>query len=94
MDHGGAPDVSGGAEGRDMGGHEGGKVQQDTANGSPHRHPCLLYTSSASRFAVGSSSTKMDGFMAYTEANARLCFSPPDMEKIFLPKKMCIRDRC
>ena len=39
MGHGGAPDVPGGAEGRDMGGHEGGKVQQDAANGSPHRHP-------------------------------------------------------
>ena len=25
--------------GRDMGGHEGGKVKQDAANGSPHRHP-------------------------------------------------------
>ena len=39
MGHGGAPDVPGGAEGRDMGGHEGGKVQQDAANGSPHCHP-------------------------------------------------------
>ena len=39
MGHGGAPDVPGGAEGRDMGGHEGGKVKQDAANGSPHRHP-------------------------------------------------------
>jgi len=29
MGHSGAPDVPGGAEGRDMGGHEGGKVQQD-----------------------------------------------------------------
>ena len=39
MGHSGAPDVPGGAEGRDMGGHKGGKVQQDTANGKPHRHP-------------------------------------------------------
>ena len=39
MGHGGPPDVPGGAEGGDMGGHEGGEVQQDTANGSPHRHP-------------------------------------------------------
>ena len=39
MGHGGAPDVPGGAEGCDMGGHKGGKVQQDAANGKPHRHP-------------------------------------------------------
>ena len=44
----------------------------------------------ASRFAVGSSNTKMDGFMAYTEANARLCFSPPDIEKILRPSSDCI----
>ena len=39
MGHSGAPDVPGSAEGCDMGRHKGGKVQQDTANGSPHRHP-------------------------------------------------------
>ena len=45
---------------------------------------------SASKLAVGSSNTKMDGFMAYTEANARLCFSPPDIEKILRPSSDCI----
>ena len=28
--------------------------------------------------------------MAYTEANARLCFSPPDIEKILRPRSDCI----
>ena len=39
MGHGGTPDVPGSAEGRNVGGHEGCEVQQNAANGSPHRHP-------------------------------------------------------
>lgn len=40
---------------------------------------CSTRIARASRFAVGSSSTYTSGSITSTEANTRLCFSPPDI---------------